>query len=213
MKIAILLYDEFTALDCIGPYELLSRLPDAQLHFVSKKAGPVRADTGFLQIVAERTLDELRDPDLLLVPGGPGSRAASEDPAILEWIRRAHASTRWTTSVCTGSEVLAAAGVLKGIEATTHWLFRDRLEGHGVRPSSERVVFQGKVVTAAGVSSGIDMALALAAREVNDDFAQALQLGVEYDPQPPFQAGSPTKAPAHVVELVRAAMRPETMSG
>jgi transcriptional regulator GlxA family with amidase domain len=206
MKIAILLYHRFTALDGIGPYEVLSRLPDANLSFVAKTPGPVESDTGFLKIVAE-PLADLTDPDIVVVPGGPGSEAAAADPAILGWLRRAHESSRWTTSVCTGSEVLAAAGLLAGLEATTHWAFPDRLEKHGVTPIGQRVVFQGKVVTAAGVSSGIDMALALAAREVNDEFAQALQLGIEYDPQPPFDVGSPEKAPPALVELVRSTMR------
>jgi transcriptional regulator GlxA family with amidase domain len=206
MTIAILLYDQFTALDGIGPYEVLSRLPGADLSFVAKAPGPVESDTGFLRIVAE-PLADLREPDIVVVPGGPGSEAAASDPVILSWLRHAHESSRWTTSVCTGSEVLAAAGLLDGLEATTHWAFADRLEKHGVTPTRQRVVFQGKVVTAAGVSSGIDMALALAAREVNDDFAQALQLGIEYDPQPPFDAGSPEKAPPAVVELVRGTMR------
>ena len=206
MKIAILLYDRFTALDGIGPYEVLSRLPDARLSFVAKTPGPVESDTGFLKIVAE-PLADLTDPDIVVVPGGPGSEAAAADPVILGWLRRAHESSRWTTSVCTGSEVLAAAGLLAGLEATTHWAFPDRLEKHGVTPSGRRVVFQGKVVTAAGVSAGIDMALALAAREVNDEFAQALPLGIEYDPQPPFDVGSPEKAPPGLVELVRGTMR------
>jgi transcriptional regulator GlxA family with amidase domain len=166
----------------------------------------VESDTGFLKIVAE-PLSSLTDPDIIVVPGGPGSEAAAADPVILDWLRRAHESSRWTTSVCTGSEVLAAAGLLAGLEATTHWAFPDRLEKHGVTPIGRRVVFQGKVVTAAGVSSGIDMALALTAREVSDEFAQALQLGIEYDPQPPFDVGSPEKAPPALVELVRGTMR------
>ena len=204
MKIAILLYDRFTALDGIGPYEVLSRLPGADLSFVAKTAGPVTSDTGFLHIVA-KPVAALEDPDIVVVPGGPGSESAAADPVILDWLRRAHESSRWTTSVCTGSEVLAAAGLLTGLEATTHWAFPDRLEKHGVTPTGRRVVFQGKVVTPA--LAGIDMALALAAREVSDEFAQALQLGIEYDPQPPFDAGSPEKAPPAVVDLVRGMMR------
>jgi len=212
VKIAVLLYDRFTALDGIGPYEVLSRLPDADLSFVAKTPGPVKSDTGFLQILAKSFAD-LADPDIVVVPGGPGSEAAAADPAILDWLRGAHESSRWTTSVCTGSEVLAAAGLLDGLEATTHWAFPDRLEKHGVKPTNRRVVFQGKVVTAAGVSSGIDMALELAAREVSDEFAQALQLGIEYDPQPPFDTGSPEKAPAALVDLVRGTMRAAAITG
>ena len=205
MRIAILIFDKLTALDAIGPYEVLSRLPDAELTFVATEAGPKRTDTGALAITADASLDELTDPDLLLIPGGEGNRPLLEDEATLAWVRGAHDSSTWTTSVCTGALVLGAAGVLDGLEATTHWAFLDRLRDYGATPVKRRVVEQGKVITAAGVSAGIDMALGLAARVAGDEFAQAVQLGIEYDPQPPFDSGSPDKAAPEIVEAVRGA--------
>jgi transcriptional regulator GlxA family with amidase domain len=205
MKIAILIFDRITALDAIGPYEVLSRLPGAELTFVAKEAGPKRSDTGALAITADAALDELTDPDLLLVPGGIGNRPILRDEEVLDWIRTAHEGTTWTTSVCTGSFVLGAAGILEGLEATTHWAFLERLREYGATPVKRRVVEQGKVWTAAGVSAGLDMALTLAARDVGDGFAQSVQLGIEYDPAPPFDTGSPDKAPPEVVEAVRRA--------
>ena len=202
VQIAILLYDRFTALDAVGPYEVLGRIPGAELVFVGREARPYRTDTGSLAIVADRTLDEVPRPGLLLVPGGPGSDEAAEDEAILAWVRAAHEHTRWTTSVCTGSHILAAAGVLDGVEATTHWAAFDRLRALGVAPVSERFVRRGKIVTAAGVSAGIDMALGLVQAELGDDVAQAIQLGIEYDPDPPLDSGHPSKAPEPIVELV-----------
>jgi transcriptional regulator GlxA family with amidase domain len=143
----------------------------------------------------------------LVVPGGPGQTALMADDRILGWVRQAHANTKWTTSVCTGSLILAAAGLLKGLRATSHWLALDELRKYGAEPTSERVVTQGKIITAAGVSSGIDMALTLVARQYSDEVAQAIQLGIEYDPQPPFDAGSPGKAPSSVVERLRSHSR------
>jgi transcriptional regulator GlxA family with amidase domain len=207
VKIAILIFDRFTALDAVGPYEVLSRLPGAELSFVAKESGMKRTDTGALGVSADRTLDELPDPDILLVPGGEGNRPLMEDAEVLDWLRRAHQGSTWTTSVCTGALLLGAAGILDGLKATTHWAFRERLPEFGAEPVADRVVVQGKVITAAGVSAGIDMALQLAARDVGEDFAKSIQLGIEYDPQPPFDAGSPEKAPADIVEAVRAAER------
>jgi transcriptional regulator GlxA family with amidase domain len=207
MNIAIVLYDKFTALDAIGPYEVLSRLPGASLAFVAEEAGPVRTDNGMLTLIVERSLQEAERPDIVLVPGGPGEVAARAGGAVLDWLRRADETSTWTTSVCTGSLVLAAAGLLDGKRATTHWLAFDELRRLGAEPVSERVVYDGKVVTAAGVSAGIDMALALAATVAGEMVAQAIQLGIEYDPQPPFDAGSPQKAPAEIVELLRSRSR------
>jgi putative intracellular protease/amidase len=207
MKIAILLYDGFTALDAIGPYEVLSRLPGSSLTFVAQQAGPVRTDNGILTILAERAIDDVEPPDIVLVPGGPGEVAARAGGPVLDWLRSVHETSTWTTSVCTGSLILAAAGLLEGKRATSHWLALAHLGRLGAVPVAERVVFDGKIVTAAGVSAGIDMALALAARIAGDQVAQAIQLGIEYDPQPPFDAGSPAKAPADVVELLRARSR------
>ena len=207
MEIAVLLYDRFTALDCIGPYELLSRLPGAHLRFVSLNGGLVRSDTGMLAIQTEGPLNDIAAPDIVLVPGGPGDEAAAANPLILEWLRSAHETTKWTTSVCTGSIILAAAGILNGVEATTHWARLDRLRELGAMPVSKRVVRSGKIFTAAGVSAGIDMGLTLVREEVGDDFAQGLQLAIEYDPDPPFDSGSPSKAPAHVLAMIQAAMQ------
>jgi putative intracellular protease/amidase len=207
MNVAILIYERFTALDAIGPYEVLSRLPDASLTFVAQQAGPVRTDNGILTLVAESAIDDVEAPDIVLVPGGPGEVAARAGGPVLEWLRAVHETSTWTTSVCTGSLILAAAGLLDGKRATSHWLALEELGRLGAMPVAERVVFDGKLVTAAGVSAGIDMALTLAARIAGDQVAQAIQLGIEYDPHPPFDAGSPTKAPADVVQLLRARSR------
>ncbi|HEX4187467.1 MAG TPA: DJ-1/PfpI family protein [Solirubrobacteraceae bacterium] len=203
MQTAILLYDRFTALDAIGPYEVLSRIPGAQVTFVAQQSGPVRTDNGMLTIQVEAAIDEVPAPDVLLVPGGPGEVAARAGSPALDWLRAAAETSTWTTSVCTGSLILAAAGLLAGRRATTHWLAFDELRRLGAEPVAERVVFDGKLVTAAGVSAGIDMALALAAAVAGEEVAQAIQLGIEYDPQPPFDAGSPEKAPKAIVELLR----------
>jgi transcriptional regulator GlxA family with amidase domain len=207
MQIAFVLYDRFTALDAVGPYESLSRLPDAETVFVAERPGPVRTDTGALGIVADRPLAEVTRPDVVVVPGGPGQQALMEHRPLLDWLRAVDATSTWTTSVCTGSLLLAAAGLLDGRRATGHWLALDRLRRFGVEPVEERVVFDGKYVTAAGVSAGIDMGLALSGRIAGDEHAQAVQLAQEYDPQPPYDAGSPHKAPAHIVDLLRARSR------
>jgi transcriptional regulator GlxA family with amidase domain len=212
MNIAIVLYDKLTALDAIGPYEVLSRLPGATVTFVAPQAGPVTTDNGMLTLIAERSLDEVAQPDIVLVPGGPGEVAARAGGATLDWLKAADRTSAWTTSVCTGSLILAAAGLLDGRRATTHWLALDELRRLGAEPVDERVVFDGKLITAAGVSAGIDMALALVARIAGDTVAQAIQLGIEYDPQPPFDAGSPHKAPAEIVELLRSRSRFDTES-
>ena len=203
MRIAILIFDKLTALDAVGPYEVLSRLPGAEVTFVAKEAGVKRTDTGALALTADRSLDQVTDPEILLVPGGEGNRPLLEDREVLEWLRHAHEGTDWTTSVCTGSLVLGAAGILEGKRATSHWAFRERLREFGAEPVAERVVVDGKVVTAAGVSAGIDMALSLAREIAGEEVAQAIQLGIEYDPAPPFDAGSPEKAPPAIVDFVR----------
>jgi transcriptional regulator GlxA family with amidase domain len=207
MNIAIVLYDRFTALDAVGPYEVLSRLPGVELAFVAAQAGPVRTDNGMLTMLAEHSLAQAPRPDLVLVPGGPGEVAERAGGAVIDWLRDTDRTSTWTTAVCTGSLILAAAGLLDGRRATTHWLALEELGRLGAEPVAERVVFDGKLVTAAGVSAGIDMALALAARIAGDGVAQAIQLGIEYDPQPPFDAGSPDKAPAEIVAALRARSR------
>jgi transcriptional regulator GlxA family with amidase domain len=207
MDIAILLYDRFTALDAIGPYEVLSRVPGARVTFVAAQDGPVSADSQMLTLLAERSIAEVRRPDVVLVPGGPGEVDARAGEETLQWLCDAHETSTWTTSVCTGSLILAAAGLLDGRRATSHWLALERLAELGAVAVPERVVFDGKIVTGAGVSAGIDMALALAAELAGVEVAQAIQLGIEYDPQPPFDAGSPEKAPAAIVDALRARSR------
>ena len=202
MRVVIPLYDGFTALDAVGPYEVLRCLPKSEVVFAAVEVGPVRNDTGSLGLVADVALADVEACDVLLVPGGPAARKQVGDEEFLDWIRRVHATTEWTTSVCTGSLPLGAAGLLDGLDATTHWSAVDALESFGARYTAERVVFQGKIVTAAGVSSGIDMALALAGRIAGDTVAQAIQLAIEYDPQPPYDAGSLAKAPAAARELL-----------
>ena len=219
MQIAYLLYDRFTALDIIGPHDVLNSVPGNESIFVAEEAGPVRNESDTLSLVADASIDEVRSPDIVVVPGGFGTRALVEgaarakpssdpfdaDEPLLGWLRETHETTTWTTSVCTGSLLLAAAGLLDGVPATTHWLARDLLRELGAEPVADRVVEHGKIVTAAGVSSGIDMALTLVQRMHGDEVAQAVQLGIEYDPAPPLDAGSPEKAPKAIVDLVTAA--------
>ncbi|WP_406089908.1 DJ-1/PfpI family protein [Streptomyces sp. NBC_01013] len=207
MQIAIVLFDRFTALDAVGPYEILSRAPGAETVFVAESAGEVRNDSGSLALVADRTLDDVPAADLVIVPGGPGQSAQMDNETLLGWLRRSDATSTWTTSVCTGSLLLAAAGLLKGRRATSHWLALETLKGYGAEPTGERVVTDGKYVTAAGVSSGIDMGLTLLGRIAGDEHAQAVQLLTEYDPQPPYDTGSPEKAPVAMVEQWRARSR------
>lgn len=208
MQIAIPLYDRFTALDAVGPYEMLCRIPDAEVVFVAERTGPVRADRGgTLALVADRTLAEVPHPDVVLVPGGPGQADQMANEVLLDWLRTADTTSTWTTSVCSGSLLLAAAGLLTGRRATSHWLALDFLRTFGAEPAGDRVVTDGKYVTAAGVSSGIDMGLALVGRIAGDERAQVVQLVTEYDPRPPYDCGSPAKAPAAMVEKVRANSR------
>jgi putative intracellular protease/amidase len=202
VRIAIPLFDKMTALDAIGPYEVLQRLPDATVTFVGDEAGTtVRTDNGFLGLVVDAAYADLPDPDVIVVPGGVGTRAMLADHPILPWLRAAHATTRFTTSVCTGSLVLAAAGLLPGLTATTHWMAYDVLRKLGAEPTGTRVVehLDERIITAAGVSSGIDMALRLSELLVDQVAAKAMQVMIEYDPQPPFDAGSVDKAGAEVM--------------
>jgi len=204
MDIAILIFDRITALDAVGPYEVLSRLPGARVTFVAAAPGQYRTENGMLALTADRAFGELPHPEVILIPGGFGTRALINDEPTLEWIREADKTTEFTTSVCTGSLLLGATGLLAGRQATTHWMVLEKLREFGAEPVSERIVEQGKLIMAAGVSAGIDMALLLAARIAGDEVAQAIQLGIEYDPQPPFNSGSTKTAPPAIVELVRA---------
>ncbi len=195
MQIAILLYEGLTALDAVGPYEVLSRVPGVRIRFVGKRAGPVTTDSGMLGLMAEAPLSEISDPEVVLIPGGgAGTFRAAKDEEILKWIRVAHEGSRFTTSVCSGALILGAAGLLHGRRATTHWYVGERLTSYGASYIAERVVEEGKVITAAGVSAGIDMGLHLAERIAGRRTAEAIQLMLEYDPQPPFDAGSVQKA-------------------
>jgi putative intracellular protease/amidase len=214
MQIAYLLYDRFTALDIVGPHEVFNSVPGNESIFVAERAGPVRNESDTLSLVADASIDEVRSPDILVIPGGFGTRALLDHEPLLEWIRGVHETSTWTTSVCTGALLLAAAGLLDGIPATTHWLARELLADLGAKPVPDRVVEHGKIVTAAGVSAGIDMALTLVQKINGEEVAKAVQLGIEYDPQPPLDAGSPEKAPKETVELVRAvfAAQDETTS-
>lgn len=201
---AILIFEKLTALDAIGPYEVLRSVPGWEVKFVGPEKGPIRTDSGALGLSADYSLDEVTEPDIVLVPGGEGNRPLMKDATVLSWLRDVDQHTKWTTSVCTGSLVLGAAGLLEGKRATSHWLFREQLRELGAEPVEERFVEDGKTITAAGVSAGIDMALHLVSREVGPEVAQSIQLGIEYDPQPPFDAGSPDRAPTPIVEAVTA---------
>ncbi|MGB5265413.1 MAG: DJ-1/PfpI family protein [Polyangiales bacterium] len=199
MEIAVAIFEQVTALDAVGPYEVLQRLPGAEVRFVGHRKGEIRTDNGFLGLTVDCTFDEVSNPDVVLIPGGIGTRALVHDGVILDWIRNAHETSQFTTSVCTGSLLLAAAGLLKGRKATTHFSARPLLLKYGATPTEERVVQQGKIITAAGVSSGIDMALHLAEQLTDATTAKALQLMIEYDPQPPYDAGALHKVDASVL--------------
>jgi transcriptional regulator GlxA family with amidase domain len=211
VSIAFVLYPGFTALDVIGPFQVLAYVPGHEAVFVAAEAGPVTDDTGRCQLIASTSLDKLTAPDVVIIGG---SLSAKEpDPRLVDWLRQVHPTTTWTTSVCTGSIYLAAAGILDGQEATTHWAWAQQLERHGAHYTEQRVVEQGKVITAAGVSAGIDMALALLGRMYGPQLAEGVQLGIEYDPHPPFDTGSPSKAPAEIVEFVRSQLNTLAAAG
>jgi transcriptional regulator GlxA family with amidase domain len=207
MHVAILLYPRFTTLDAVGPYEILSRLRGSTVTFVAERPGPVTADTGMLSLVAEAPISEVPHPDLVVVPGGPGQSDQMADGPVHEWLRAADRTSNWTASVCTGSLILAAAGLLAGRRATSHWLAMEPLAAYGAQAVSERVVIDGKYITGAGVSAGIDMALALAGQIDGREAAEAIQLMIEYAPEPPFQAGTPLTAPPELVARLRGGSR------
>jgi transcriptional regulator GlxA family with amidase domain len=202
-KVAILIFDGLTALDAIGPYDVLRQVPGWEVSFVGKEPGEVRTEEGGLGLLADVGLADAGQPDVLLVPGGSGTRPLTTDTEVLDWVRAVDRGARRTTSVCTGALVLAAAGLLDGRRATTYWQNLEDLHAFGAEPVAERWVEDGKYLTAAGVSAGIDMALHLVAQEVAPEMSQAVQLGIEYDPSPPFDTGSPAKAPAAIVDAVR----------
>ncbi|CAN5851138.1 DJ-1/PfpI family protein [soil metagenome] len=204
MQIAIGLYPELTALDAIGPYQVFTAVPGVEVVLCAERAGRLSDDNGLLHLDIEETFDEVDRPDVTLVPGGFVSRrmARERDP-IVDWVARTHEHSTFTTSVCTGALLLGAAGLLDGLDATTHWAAYDELATYGARPTEQRVVRQGKIWTAAGVSAGIDLALTVLAETHGPEVAQAVQLGIEYDPQPPFDSGAPSKADPQILDLVR----------
>jgi transcriptional regulator GlxA family with amidase domain len=205
MQIAIGLYPGFTALDAIGPYQVLTNVPGVDVVLCAERTGRLSDDNGLLHLDIEHTFAEVTAPDVTLVPGGFVTRRLARDrDAIVDWVAATHATTTFTTSVCTGALLLGAAGILDGLDATTHWFAYDELASYGAIPTEQRVVRRGKVWTAAGVSAGIDLALALTAELWGPEIAQAVQLGIEYDPQPPFDSGAPSKADPEILALVRA---------
>lgn len=206
LTVAIPIFPRLTALDGIGPYEVLQRNPELDIVFVGHEVGTVRTENGMLGLVADHRFEDVPSPDLIVFPGGIGTRALVDDARVLDWLRAAHATSRWTTSVCTGSLVLAAAGLLDGLTATTHWGARDALSKLGAVPVPERVVEHPaeRIITAAGVSSGIDMALRLTELLFDETAAQAAQLMIEYDPQPPFDMGALERSTDEVMERVLA---------
>jgi transcriptional regulator GlxA family with amidase domain len=206
MKIAFLFYEGMTALDAIGPHEILSRLPGASTFRVAERAGPIQTDSSQLKLIADYSLADVTSADVVLVPGAGNATALSDHPETLEWLKSIHVTTTWTTSVCTGSLILGAAGILSNLKATTHWAAFDRLKLWKAVPTKARVVEDGKVITAAGVSAGIDMALILSSKIAGEKFAQTIQLGIEYDPDPPFDVGSPEKADPMIREKLRSRM-------
>jgi putative intracellular protease/amidase len=214
LQIAILLYPGVAALDAIGPWEVLSLLPDADVRFVGKEVGPVVAEGDALLLGVTNTFLELPSPDIVLVPGGVATPGQMVDDTVIDWVRAAHQTSQWTASVCTGALILGAAGILKGVPSTTHWSRMNALRLMGAKPDPcRRVVREGKIVTAAGVSAGIDLALWLAGELAGRERAEAIQLVIEYDPQPPFDAGHKRKASRSVQRLACAMLDGRMPSG
>jgi len=205
MQIVFLFYDGMTALDAIGPHEILCRIPGVSVKRVATSIGKISTDSGII-LNADHAISDVLHADILLVPGAGNATTLREYPEILNWVRLMHGQTTWTTSVCTGSLILGAAGILSGVKATTHWAALDRLKTWGAEPIQERIVEFGKIITAAGVSAGLDMALRLAAKIAGERIAQTLQLGIEYDPEPPYDTGSPQKADPELLESLRKRM-------
>jgi transcriptional regulator GlxA family with amidase domain len=206
MQIAILLFEKLAAQDAVGPYEVFRCVPGWEVEFVGLETGEVRSEGG-LGLIVDRSLDQATEADVVLVPGGRGTDALLGDETVLSWLREIDKSTKWTASVCTGALILGAAGLLEGKRATSNWLALDDLRKYGADAVGGRWVEDGKTITAAGVTAGLDMALHLVGREAGPEVAQAVQLGIEYDPDPPFDSGSPEKAPPEIVEAVTAFRR------
>jgi transcriptional regulator GlxA family with amidase domain len=202
MKIAILLFDNYTALDVVGPYEVLSNIPNSKIYFTAEKPGLYKNNKG-IQIFADCSLNDIEYPEIVVIPGGFGIDAILDNKEILKWVNAVHKKSQWTTSVCSGSLLLVAAGILNGRKVTTHWNRVEQLKKYPVEFVNERYVKDGKIITSAGVSAGIDMALYLVSLVVNENFAKAVQLAIEYDPKPPFDSGSPEKAHKEIVEMIK----------
>jgi transcriptional regulator GlxA family with amidase domain len=209
-SVALVLYPGFTALDIVGPFQTLAGVPGLDVFFVAEVAGEILDDTGRFSLRAQKSLSDVTNPDVVVVPGGFGARSAKESDALVIWLREVYAGTTWMTSVCTGAAFLALAGFLEGIAATTHWAFVDLIEKRGATYTEQRVVVVGKVITAAGVSSGIDMGLTLVSLLFNNEVAKMVQLAIEYDPQPPFDSGTPSKVTPEFLQSVRKAMGADT---
>ncbi len=201
MDIAFLLFDNVNALDVAGSCEILSKIPGTDIKYVSKQQGIIRTDIQ-LRMTADYSIEDVEKTDMLIIPGGRGLSVIAEDSEIINWIRNIHKTTTWTVSICTGAMLLAIAGILKGVNCTTHWVKLPCLEDFGAKPQKQRFVIDGKVATSAGVSAGIDLALHLAALIAGETVAKVIQLAIEYDPAPPFECGSPNKAPKEISELV-----------
>ncbi len=202
LTIAIFLFDNFAALDVVGPYEILSKIPQSKIYMTAVKKGLYK-DVKGMQIMANYSLEDIQNPDILLIPGGFGIDALLQNSEVIRWIQNSHATSQWTVSVCSGALLLAAAGILKGVKATTHWNRKEQLKKYGVIIENKRYVQDEKIITAAGVSAGIDMSLYLLSLIVNESYAKTIQLAMEYDPQPPFDCGSPEKAPLEIVNRIR----------
>lgn len=202
MKIAMFLYDKMTALDFVGPFQVFAVMPGVEVLTVAKKSGLVDEDSGLQLLNAKYSIDEIDSADILCIPGGLDNTHVQNDPDVINWVQKIDAGSKWTSSVCTGSLILGAAGLLKGKKATTHWAMLEGLAALGATPVKDRVVHDGKYLTGGGVTAGIDMALTLLAKEFGDETSQAIQLALEYNPQPPFDTGSPEKAPQQVQDMV-----------
>jgi putative intracellular protease/amidase len=202
MKIVIYLYNGITMLDAIGPYEVLRNMEGAEVCFVAEQKGEIKADSGFIDINAKYSIDEVKEADILVIPGSTiGFINELKNKKVLQWVKEIDQTTKWTTSVCTGSTILAAAGLLNGLKATSHWKVINVLKEYGAEPTRERVVEQGKYITAAGVSAGMDMALYIANKIVGEEETKAIQLVIEYDPQPIFDSGNYQKADKDIIEM------------
>jgi putative intracellular protease/amidase len=200
LEIVILLYDGMTALDAIGVYEVLRLIPNAQVKFTAKQKGEIRMDSRMLSLVAEASIDEIHKADIFVIPGGATTHELMQDQAVIDWVQKIHSTTRWTISVCTGCGLLLKAGLLNAQATTTHWGSLQCIEALGGKPTHQRIVRSGKIITAAGVSAGIDAALTLVALECDESLAKAIQLEIEYDPQPPFDSGAVEKSTPETIQ-------------